>query len=423
MQDEDNSEDMQDDAGGIPSGGPKKRQRRRIQQLKAELKEAQDAPPVVIAPVAQRARWRLRHFGVLASFLLFVALPAAAIAWYLWERAADQYASYVGFAVHSEDTGAATDVLGGAIDLTGGSTRDPDILYEFIQSQQLVAQVAEKIDLRAVWSRPQNDPVFTFDPSGTLEDLHAYWGRMVRIYYDTNTQLIEIRVQAFSAGDARDIAQEIFRRSQDVINRLSEIARKDALRYAREELEAAENRLRTARQALTTFRNETRIVDPTADVQGQMGLLNTLQGQLAEALIEQDLLRETTREADPRLQQAARRIEVIQRRIDEERQTFGISGSGQGGNAEFNALLAQFEALTVDREFAEQAWVAARSAYDAAVLEANRQSRYLAAYIGPTLAERAQYPERPLLWVLSTLILFLVWSILTLIGYSIKDRR
>ena len=155
-----------------------------------------------------------------------------------------------------------------------------------------------------------------------------------------------------------------------------------------------------------------------------MGLLNTLQAQLAAALIDQDILRDSARDNDPRMVQAARKIEVIRKRIAEERQTFGLSGDGNGSNSEeFNALLAQFEALNVDREFAEQAWLAARSAYDGAVIEANRQSRYLAAYVGPTQAERAQYPERMMIWIMTTLILFLIWSILTLIGYSIKDRR
>lgn len=398
------------------------RQRRRIEKLKAELREARDAPPVVVAPVAPPARLRLRHFAVLLSFLLLVAAPSGLILWYLETRAADQFASRVGFVVHNEDVGAATDILGGAIDLTGGQTRDTDILYEFIRSQQLVRQVDESLDLRALWSKPENDPVFAVEREGTIEDLHDYWGRMVKVYYDTDTRLIELRVQAFDPDDAHAIATEIFRRSQKVINDLSAVAREDALRYAREELEKAEARLREARQALVRFRTETQIVDPSADVQGQMGLLNTLQAQLAEALIEQDLLRETSREGDPRLEQVARRIEVIRKRIAEERRSFGLADQ-EGDVSKFSALLAEFEALTVEREFAEKAWLAARAAYDAAVLEANRQSRYLAAYTGPTRAERAEYPERVMLWALATFLLFLAWAILTLVAYSIRDRR
>jgi capsular polysaccharide transport system permease protein len=418
----DPSEDDTEDTGA--EGRPKGR-RRQVKKLKQELREVQSAPPtVVVGEIAPRARMRKRHYGVVISFLIFVLLPSAGMMWYLQERAADQFASRVGFVVHTEDTSAVTDVLGGAIQLGSGGSKDTDILYEFIRSQQLVSQIDKKLDLHKIYSVPQNDPIFAFVPTGTIEDLVDYWSRMVRVYYDTDTQLIELRVQAFTAADAYNIAQEIFVESTALINRLSAVAREDTLRYAREELDKSESQLKIARQALTQFRNETQIVDPTADVQGQMGLLNTLQAQLAEALIEQDLLRDTARDSDPRVVQAERRIEVIRKRISEERQTFGLSGDGNGSNSkEFNALLAQFEALTVDREFAEKAWLAGRSAYDGAVIEASRQSRYLAAYVGPTRAERAEYPERIMLWVLATLLLFLVWSIVTLIGYSIKDRR
>lgn len=423
----DAGDDFASDEDGTSGGnrGPRNMQRRQIKKLKQELREVQKAPAtVVVGDVAPRAKMKKRHYGVLLIFLFFVALPSLGVLWYLEARAADQYASRIGFVVHTEDTSAVTDVLGGAIQLGSGGSKDTDILYEFIRSQQLVALVDEKLDLRTIYSKPENDPVFSFDTDGTIEDLLDYWSQMVRVYYDVDTQLIELRVQAFDPADAYNIAQEIFAQSTVLINRLSTVAREDTLRYARDELNSSQDQLKTARQALTQFRNETQIVDPSADVQGQMGLLNTLQEQLAAALIDQDILRDSARDSDPRMVQAARKIEVIRKRIAEERQTFGLSGDGNGSNSEeFNALLAQFEALTVDREFAEQAWLAARSAYDGAVIEANRQSRYLAAYVGPTQAERAEYPERLMIWIMTTLILFLIWSILTLIGYSIKDRR
>ena len=99
----------------------------------------------------------------------------------------------------------------------------------------------------------------------------------------------------------------------------------DATRYAKEELEREQDRLKAARQALTTFRTRTRIVDPTADIQGQMGLLNSLQTKLADAIIERELLLiQTSSETDPRVVQAQNKIDVIEAQIDEERQRFGV---------------------------------------------------------------------------------------------------
>ena len=207
-----------------------------------------------------------------------------------------------------------------------------------------------------------------------------------------------------------------------MINELSAIAREDAIRFARDDLTAAEDRLKTARQVITEFRNRTQIVDPAIDTQGQMSLVNTLQTQLAEAMIEQDLLRETTRAGDPRIESAARRIRVIEGRIAAERQKLGIGGEGSTGNA-FADLVGEYERLVVDREFAERAYTAALAGYDAALAEARRQSRYLAAHVRPTLAERAEYPERVILLSVTGLFLFLIWSVVVLVGYSLRDRR
>jgi capsular polysaccharide transport system permease protein len=139
-------------------------------------------------------------------------------------------------------------------------------------------------------------------------------------------------------------------------------------------------------------------------------------------MIEQDLLRETTRAGDPRIESAARRIRVIEGRIAAERQKLGIGTEGSTGNA-FADLVGEYERLVVDREFAERAYTAALAGYDAALAEARRQSRYLAAHVRPTLAERAEYPERLILLSVTGLFLFLIWSVVVLVGYSLRDRR
>ncbi|MEM9317800.1 MAG: capsule biosynthesis protein [Pseudomonadota bacterium] len=372
-------------------------------------------------PVAGPARKRARHWMAILSFLTLVALPSAFAAWYLYSRAADQYASRVAFSVRTEESGSAIELLGGITDLSSSSTADADVLYSFLQSQELVQRLDAQLGLREIWSRVSHelDPVFAYHAPGTIEDLVDHWQRMVRIGYDSGTGLIDIRVLAFDPGDAQAIATAIASDSSRMINELSAIAREDAIRYAREERDRAEERLSDARIALTAYRNRTQIVDPTIDTQGQMGLVTTLQAQLAETLIELDLLRETTRENDPRIEQAERRITVIEDRIEAERAVIGTAGDGTA----FADLVAEFERLSVDLEFAQEAYTAALATYDVALADAQRQSRYLAAHIRPTLAESPKYPKRELLLVLVGGFFFLAWAVLTLVAYALRDRR
>lgn len=370
---------------------------------------------------ASPAFMRLRHWLLLLSFLVTVAAPSVLAGFYLYTYAADQYASKVGFAVRNEESSTALELFGNISNLSGSSSSDTDILYKFIQGQELVAAVDAEVDLRAVYSKPELDWVFRLEPDAPIEDLVEYWARMVRIIYDPGTGLIELEVRAFDAEDARSIAQVIFDLSNAMINDLSAVAQEDLTRYARDELDEAVERLKTARQDLTLFRNATQIVDPSADIQGQMGLLNSLQSQLADTLIELDLLSETILATDPRLDAANLRVEVIKKRIAEERRNLGvIDGSDRGAFAD---LVGQFESLQVDLTFAEEAYLASLTAYDNAVAEARRQSRYLAAYLSPTLAETPQYPQREIILILLALMLLGSWSIAVLVYYSLRDRR
>ena len=355
--------------------------------------------------------------------MLLVIVPMVLGIGYLYTRANDQYASYVSFSVVKEEFSSPLELFGGVADIGASTTSDADILNDFIQSQELVATLDERLDLRSIYTKADNDPVFALKANASLEDLHSYWGRMSQLVYDPGTRLINLRTLAFTPEDAHAIAEEVLAQSAALVQELSAIAQEDTTAFAREELDRAVERLKQAREAITAFRSRTQIVDPTADLQGQMGLLSTLEQQLAAALIDADLLRESTRAGDIRLQQADRRIAVIESRIADERRKLGVGGGdGQGGD-DYATLLSEFERLAVDREFAEQAYTAALAAFDAAQAEARRKSRYLFAHIKPTVATSAQFPSREMLAGLLALFLIAGWSIGVLIYYSVRDRR
>ena len=105
-----------------------------------------------------------------------------------------------------------------------------------------------------------------------------------------------------------------------------------------------------------------------------------------------------------------------------ERDKFGAEGQGPGG-ATYADAIAGFERLMADREFAELTYAASRAALDAAVAESQRQSRYLAAYIHPSAAEKSEFPQRSLIIAVIAAFSFLAWAILSLVYYSLRDRR
>lgn len=381
-------------------------------------------PVMAIAPPVPKTRVHLRHRLTFVSFVIVVLGTSLFVSWYLWERAADRYNSVAGFSVHSEDMSSAVELLGGVANLSGSGAADEEVLYQFIQSQHLVAKIDKALNLRQLWSppAPHSDPVFGYHAPGTIENLTKYWGRMVDVYSNSSTGLIDIEVQAFRAEDAQTIVKHIYAESAQLIHQLSAIAREDATKHANENLARAAQRLKDTRRTLAEFRIKNKIVSPETPLQIQTGLLASLEAEMTETLISLDMLRQTSTPTDPRLKQAQRRREVIADRIAEEHQKLNAT-QGTTHTAGFADLFGEFESLKVDLEFAEQSYTAAQAAYETAVAEARRKSKYLAAHIPPTLAETAIYPNRPFLLGVTVASCFVLWALLMLVWYALHDRR
>jgi capsular polysaccharide transport system permease protein len=372
------------------------------------------------APEVRRAAMRPRHWMMLASFVLLVLAPLGAVAGYLWTRAADQYHSEIAFSIRSDEIGsAAAGLIGALTQINTGSASDGDILYEYIRSQKIVEQVDADLDLRAIFNRAEGDPVFTLGDAPSIEALHAQWHRMVDVAYEGSAGIIHVQVRAFTPEDAHAISAAILAESDALVNTLSEQARADAIRFARDELDEAEANLREMREKLSDFRRHYNLVDPAADVAGQMGLLTALQAELAQALVDRDVLTSYAAEGDQRVVQADRRITAITDRIEDERTTLDVTGV----SASLPEVVGAYEELLVDLEFANTAYTQTLAGLAAARAEARRQSRYLASHVRPTLAESPLYPRRLLLTGLAGLFLLLGWGILMLVYYNVRDNR
>ncbi|MGB7317752.1 MAG: capsule biosynthesis protein [Planktotalea sp.] len=365
---------------------------------------------------------RKRHVAALASFVLLVCLPIAVSAWYLWMRATDQFGSTLAFSIRSEEASSGIELLGGIADLSGSGANDSDVLYDYLHSQHLVQDVQVALDIAGIWSVPQGDPVFDFTDTKLVEDLHAHWDRMVDVSLDSTRGIIEVHSKAFDPFSAQRINEEILRLSNELVNDINNIAHEDAVRYALDDLQRTKRQLASARSSLTEFRVLNELVDPGVDAGAQTSLLASLEAQLTDTLIEIEMLSANTRRSDTRLSQAKQRQKVLQARIDQERtkRAIGVGGNGRRGLAQ---IFGEYERLVVEVEFAEQSYQAARAGFEAAVSEARRNTRYLAAHVLPTRADQSLFPRRGLLLSFVALAAFLTWSLIALIGFSFLDRR
>lgn len=380
-----------------------------------------DAIPLGIHPAA-RARIPV---GALLSFVLIVLAPTAVALWYLETRAADRFSSRAAFSIRSNDATPALEIFGAVTQLGGSSTAtDGQILYDFIQSQQVVEQIRAPVDLDRIWNTAPRDLLFALGDSQPIEEVHEHWDRMVDVSLDTATGILSLETRAFSPEDALKIADAILTASGDLVNQLSVGARNDAVRFAEAERETAEARLREIRARLRSFRDLEQEVDPTQNAKAALGLVATLEEERARTQVRLDQFSGVLDDQAPRVTALKRRITTLDQRIAQERTRLG-SGDSQADGTEraLSDIVGDYEELLVDREFAEQTYRLALATYEQAQAEARRQHRHLAVHVRPTLSERAEHPDKPI-WILTILLGgFAAWAVLMLLVGNLRERR
>ncbi len=365
------------------------------------------------------SRPRLRHWVMVSTFLLMVVLPPILAAAYLYTTARDQYHSNVSFSIRSEEFSNPLEALGAFTEVSTATASDVAILYDFIRSQPLVESLQERLDLREMYSRNPLDIIYNISSDATTEELVDHWARMVSVTTDPGTAIIDVEVRAFNREEAQRIAQAIVEESSALVNEMSQVAREDAMRFANEDLERAQERLSDIRRRVREFRTENQIIDPEADSQSQMGVVAELQSQLADMLIRLESLREFASPGDQRIQTLETQIRATRKQIADERSK--VADVDLNGRT-MSDIVGEYETLLVDLEFSENAYTSALAAFEQARAEARRQSRYAAVHIEPTIAQESLYPRRYLLVLIVSLISLAVWSVATLVFYNVRDR-
>ncbi|MET4690759.1 RkpR, polysaccharide export protein [Sinorhizobium fredii] len=369
---------------------------------------------------------RRRHAIIVASFLGLVAVPAMLASLYMAFLAADQYHSTTSFAVRSIEGAGATDILGMFTQASSGSTvSDSYILMDYILSERMAADADRKFKLEDVYATRGLDYFYGIGSDLPIEDKLAYWRDMVSVTFDHASGIMKVDVKAFDPKQAREIAQFVVDRSDNLVNSLSLSARNDVLRAAQDEVLAGEARLSKARAGLRDYRDKSQEISPEEGAKLAVQLIGGLEAELTKLNADLATAKSQLSENTPRIRVLKTRIESVEQQIAIERQRLGTGEkpTATDPNApDVAGRIAQFEELETEREFAERAYTAALSSLEKARIEANNRQRYLALFIEPTLSEMAQYPARLLNALLVTLGLLFAWGIGVMSYYNIRDR-
>lgn len=401
----------------------KARAQRPQQPVVVPLAKATTAQPLGF-PTATRPRAKRRR-ALAWSFVLCVVLPIILGTFYFTSVASDRYAASAGFAVRGVNAGSAIDGIGALTGLAsaGSTTSDSYIVLKYLKSRDIVERLQADMDLRAAYSAPAIDPLSRMDADLSIEDFLRYWEGMVRTSFDSTSGIVTVEVQAFSAEDAEQIATLVLRYTDELVNALSVSARQDSVRFAEAEVGRAEERLRTALQDIRDFREQESSINPAASAQLDIELVGGLESRLIDLRARIASIEGSLDANAPSLLALRRQAQALEEQIAA--QAAEISGNTQSNGpdaAAMTGLLATYEALEVEKTFAQQVYQSALSSLEQARAEADRQQRYLAVFTLPAKPEDAIYPKRVQSILMLIAIAFSVWGIGALMVYSVRDH-
>ncbi|MDX1542056.1 MAG: hypothetical protein R3349_11705, partial [Geminicoccaceae bacterium] len=337
-----------------------------------------------------RAGWRRK------GLLLVVALPTVLAAVYYGWIASPVFISEAKFTIQGDQPAP-----GSAIELalfgTGGG-EDALIVREYVRSHGLVERLGEQIDLRAMYGGSTIDPLQRLPEGASDEDLATYFSNMIELAFEPESSVTTLRVHAFRPDDARRIAAAIMELSEDLVNSLSQRVSEDMLGFAEAQLARAENRVSTARKAITAYRDRTDALDPTREAGAILGIIGDLEAKLAQERAELMELRSFLREDSARIAAVKARIAALASQIVEERSRL----TGKQGSR-LSEVVANYEELQLELEFAQNVYTTMLAALETARAEVQKQQKYLIRVVAPNLPDEPLEPDR-VLGVLTVLV-------------------
>lgn len=350
-------------------------------------------------------------------FVLIVCVPTLIAMAYYFVIAAPQYVSEAKFVVR-QPTSDRPSSFGVALQGVGLSSEQTDAfsVHEYIMSRDGLADLSRRVDIRAALQRPGADFLARYPriwEDDSQEDLHKALGRFVTVGYDSKTGLSILRVKAFRAADAQQIANALLGNGEVLVNRLNDRAATDAVTEGQRTVTEARMRLAAAQEGLSNFRSREEFVDPQSAARLSSEVIGNLMGAVANLKAERAQI-SAEASSSPQLPSIDNRIRALEGQIELEK------GKIAGAPTSLAPKIGMYETLVLEREFADRELVAANAALESAKMQARRQRLYLDRVVSPALPDKPTEPRR-LLAVLavlaSSLVLFgIVW--LLRVGFS-----
>lgn len=356
--------------------------------------------------------------SVFRSFGLVVGIPTLIAALYFAFIASDMYVSETRFAIRASKSDAGSglaSLLSSSVISAGG--QDSRVVVDYIQSQDMLATLEERLGLVKHYSDPSVDAVSRLAESPSQEKLLKYFRKHIEIIEDGGSDIIVFKSRAYTPEFAQAITEQVIELSETLVNRLSGRIEQDALDSAKAEVALAAEKVRRANANLTNFRSVNTSINPAQETAALLGLLSGLEAKLAEVRTELSEKRAFMKESSPVVKSLRNKAAAVEKQLDQERSR--VAGGADDG---MSGLINSYQPLALEQELAQQQYTSALTSLELARIEAQRKKRYLVTYVNPVLPQESTQPRRFMRTLTTFIYSFLFFAIGGLLWSALRDH-
>ncbi|WP_375457561.1 lipopolysaccharide biosynthesis protein [uncultured Enterovirga sp.] len=341
---------------------------------------------------ARRGRLLVRVTNVV-SFLALVAIPTLASLVYFSFLASDQYVAEARFAVRSGVTAG----LDAFTALTGVPSvqiiQDTQVVTNYVESRALLDDLSGKLDLKAIYARPEADYFARLDPEEPIEKIVKYWKKMSYSSIHMPGGIVELQVRAFTPEEAVKVVDAVVAASEKLVNDMNERSRRDAVEQADRELRLAAQRLAAVRAELEIVRNQEGLLDASTEASKAGTVIGNVRTRLLEMQQQYDSVKGTVSPDAPQMRNLRLQIQAAERQLEQLQAELTRSKTAVEGPT-LSASMTRLSAANLERQIAESQYGGATAALERARAASLSKQIYLTSFVRPVAAEEARYPRR-----------------------------
>jgi len=357
------------------------------------------------------------------SFVFAVILPTFLFWLYACFWQSSRYVAETRLTVRAQqEKKSGTDAASMISKITGGgastASQDAFMVLNYVKSRAIVADLGGRDYMEKKFARSGVDYFSRLGRNANVEEIWKYWLSHISASVDTLSGILTVRTDAFQPKDALDVARDIVRLSEELVNKITLRNRADALSRAELEVTLSRQMLADAREKTLQFRNKNFIIDPgsrAASIGELMGKLTLERIDIVNALstFSSSLSGDAPSQRLQRMRLAAidQQIADLKKKLTDTQEADTVS-----------AQIASYERLKLDEQFAERLYSIAQTSYHRARQELEKQQLYLVTIVEPTLPESATYPKVLANTILLFCALLVAWAAISLIYASIEDH-